>query len=331
MKILIAGGAGFIGSHLTKRLLTRGDEVTVVDSLITGRESNLNSVKKHPNFAFHKVDINHPQAVQWLNFSPFQKTGGFDAVLNLASPASHDDFKTIPIHILETGSVGNTRLLKLAKKSNAKFLLASTSEVYGDPEVHPQKETYNGCVDPVGRRSCYDEAKRFAEATTTTFHNVYGTDIRIARIFNTYGEHMNPHDGRVINTFIKQALRNKPLSIYGKGTQTRSFCHVWDLVEGLVKLLDLENSPVQHKPINLGNPTELTVFSLAEAIIEMTNSKSEIQFVPMPLEREGDPKLRCPDIYLAKLHLKWEPKIQLHEGLRRTIKYFIEEEQISVI
>jgi len=331
MKVLIAGGAGFIGSHLTERLLSRGDEVTVVDSLITGRESNLDFVKEHPKFAFHKVDINHPQAVQWLNFSPYQKTGGFDAVLNLASPASPDNFKTIPIHILETGSVGNMRLLKLAKKSNAKFLLASTSEVYGDPEVHPQKETYNGSVNPVGRRSCYDEAKRFAEASTMSFHNVYETDTRIARIFNTYGEHIDPHDGRVINTFIKQALTNKPLPIYGKGTQIRSFCHVWDLVEGLVKLLDLDNPSVQHQPFNLGNPTELTVFSLAEAIIEMTNSNSQIEFLPMPLEREGDPKLRCPDITLAKLHLKWEPEISLHEGLKRTITHFVNNESIMGI
>jgi|TARA_B100001250_G_C19817272_1_gene799338 nucleoside-diphosphate-sugar epimerase len=331
MKVLVAGGAGFIGSHLTNRLLSRGDEVTVVDSLITGRESNLNSVREHPKFAFHKVDINHPQHSQWINFSPFQETGGFDAILNLASPASPDDFKTIPIHILETGSIGNMRLLELAEKSNAKFLLASTSEVYGDPEVHPQKESYNGSVNPVGRRSCYDEAKRFAEASTMTFCNVYGTDTRIARIFNTYGEHINPHDGRVINTFIKQALTNKPLPIYGKGTQTRSFCHVWDLVEGLVKLLDLEDCDVKNQPFNLGNPTELTVFSLAEAIIEMTNSSSRIQFLPMPLEREGDPKLRCPDITLAKQYLNWEPEVPLHKGLKRTVDYFVNNEQISGI
>ena len=331
MKVVIAGGGGFIGSHLTGRLLERGDKVTVIDSLVTGRMINVSRYGNHPNFSFHNMDINYPQYVQWLNLSPFEKTGNFDAILNLASPASPDDFKTMPIHILTTGSVGNMRLLDLAEKSNAKFLLASTSEVYGDPEIHPQKETYNGSVNPVGRRSCYDEAKRFAEATTMTFHNAYNTDTRIARIFNTYGERINPHDGRVINTFIKQALLDQPLPVYGKGTQTRSFCHVWDLVEGLVKLLDLENCDVKNQPFNLGNPTELTMFSLAEAIIEMTNSNSRIEFLPMPLEREGDPKLRCPDITLAKLHLKWEPEIELHEGLKRTITHFINNESISGI
>ncbi len=308
MRVLVAGGGGFIGSHLVDRFLGRGDTVVAVDSFVTGRRQNLEHLSTEDRFELveHDITLGLPEM------------GRFDAVLNFASPASPDDFATMPIEILEAGSVGNRRLLDLATACEARFLLASTSEVYGDPQVHPQREDYAGCVDPVGPRSCYDEAKRFAEAMTASYGHHRGADVAIARIFNTYGERMSPFDGRVVNTFIVQALAGLSLTVHGDGTQTRSFCHVTDLVGGLVALLDSDC----RGPVNIGEPTEVTVTEFAEMVIDVTGSSSSVTYMPLPDQRGGDPQRRCPDIGMARSVLGWEPRVRLVDGLTATVEHF---------
>ena len=308
MRALVAGGGGFIGSHLVDLLLGRGDEVVAIDSFVTGRRSNLSSAIGRTGFHLVEHDVT----------DPIPDLGDFDAVLNLASPASPDNFARFPLEILLVGSTGTRRLLDLAGDRGSRFLQASTSEVYGDPLSHPQGEDYLGNVDPVGLRSCYDEAKRFGEAMVSAHRRVLGTDTTIARIFNTYGERMAPADGRVVATFIEQALRGEPLSVYGSGNQTRSFCYVSDQVSGLVALLDSDVSG----PVNIGNPTEITMRGLAETIIDLTDSVSTVATVPLPPEREGDPSRRCPDISLARAVLGWEPVVGLRDGLLVMIDHF---------
>jgi dTDP-glucose 4,6-dehydratase len=308
----LAGGAGFVGSHLADSLIARGDSVVAVDNLVTGRVSNVEHLIGHQSFSLIEADITQglPES------SPL--SGHFDAVLDFASPASPDDFKTMPLEILAVGSTGTRNLLERAKADGAVFYLASTSEVYGDPLVHPQPESYWGNVSSTGPRSCYDEAKRFSEALTMAYHRVHGVNIRIVRIFNTYGERMRPNDGRVVNTFVCQALRGEPITLHGDGRQTRSFCHVSDEVRGLVALLDSGHQ----EPVNVGNPGEFTMRELAELVIELTGSTSLIINVPLPPEREGDPAQRCPDITLARALLNWEPTVDLREGLTRMIHHF---------
>lgn len=315
MRVLLAGGAGFIGSHLSEVLLSRGDEVVAIDNLSTGRRTNVASVIDHPNFTLIEADITTGLP---------SLTGRFDAVLDYASPASPDDFKTMPLEILAVGSTGTRNLLDRAVADGSRFFLASTSEVYGDPLVHPQPETYWGNVSSTGPRSCYDEAKRFSEALTMAYHRVHGVDVRIVRIFNTYGERMRPNDGRVVNTFVCQALRGEPITLHGDGCQTRSFCHVSDEVRGLVALLDSDYD----QPMNIGNPGEFTMRQLAELVVELTGSSSPIVTVPLPPEREGDPAQRRPDISLASSVLGWQPTVSLREGLTRMIAYFRDVEGI---
>ena len=315
MRVLLAGGAGFIGSHLSEVLLSRGDEVVAIDNLSTGRRTNVASVIEHPNFTLIEADITTGLP---------SLTGRFDAVLDYASPASPDDFKTMPLEILAVGSTGTRNLLDRAVADGSRFFLASTSEVYGDPLVHPQPETYWGNVSSTGPRSCYDEAKRFSEALTMAYHRVHGVDVRIVRIFNTYGERMRPNDGRVVNTFVCQALRGEPITLHGDGRQTRSFCHVSDEVRGLVALLDSDYD----QPMNIGNPGEFTMRQLAELVVELTGSSSPIITVPLPPEREGDPAQRRPDISLASSVLGWQPTVSLREGLTRMIAYFRDVEGI---
>lgn len=315
MRVLLAGGAGFIGSHLSEVLLSRGDEVVAIDNLSTGRRTNVASVIDHPNFTLIEADITTGLP---------SLTGRFDAVLDYASPASPDDFKTMPLEILAVGSTGTRNLLDRAVADGSRFFLASTSEVYGDPLVHPQPETYWGNVSSTGPRSCYDEAKRFSEALTMAYHRVHGVDVRIVRIFNTYGERMRPNDGRVVNTFVCQALRGEPITLHGDGRQTRSFCHVSDEVRGLVALLDSDYD----QPMNIGNPGEFTMRQLAELVVELTGSSSPIITVPLPPEREGDPAQRRPDISLASSVLGWQPTVSLREGLTRMIAYFRDVEGI---
>lgn len=312
MRVLLAGGAGFIGSHMADALLACEHEVVVIDNFATGRISNVEHLAAHPLFTLIKHDIVH----DFPDHRQLQKQ--FDAVLDFASPASPNDFATMPLEILDVGSTGTRRLLERAVKDDAIFFLTSTSEVYGDPLVHPQPETYWGNVSSTGPRSCYDEAKRFSEALTMAYHRVHNLDVRIVRIFNTYGERMRPRDGRVVNTFVVQALTGEPLTLHGDGSQTRSFCHVSDEVRGLMLLLDSTTS----QPINIGNPDEFTMRQLAELIVEITGSDSEIISVPLPAEREGDPLQRCPDIQRAKEELNWEPSISLRDGLERMIAYF---------
>jgi len=315
MRVLLAGGAGFIGSHLSEVLLSRGDEVVAIDNLSTGRRSNVASVIDHPNFTLIEADITAGLP---------SLTGRFDAVLDYASPASPDDFKTMPLEILAVGSTGTRNLLDRAVADGSRFFLASTSEVYGDPLVHPQPETYWGNVSSTGPRSCYDEAKRFSEALTMAYHRVHGVDVRIVRIFNTYGERMRPNDGRVVNTFVCQALREEPITLHGDGRQTRSFCHVSDEVRGLIALLDSDYD----QPMNIGNSGEFTMRELAELVIELTGSASPIITVQLPPEREGDPAQRCPDISLASSVLGWQPNVSLRDGLTRMIAYFRDVEGI---
>ena len=315
MRVLLAGGAGFIGSHLSEVLLSRGDEVVAIDNLSTGRRTNVASVIEHPNFTLIEADITTGLP---------SLTGRFDAVLDYASPASPDDFKTMPLEILAVGSTGTRNLLDRAVADGSRFFLASTSEVYGDPLVHPQPETYWGNVSSTGPRSCYDEAKRFSEALTMAYHRVHGVDVRIVRIFNTYGERMRPNDGRVVNTFVCQALRGEPITLHGDGRQTRSFCHVSDEVRGLVALLDSDYD----QPMNIGNPGEFTMRQLAELVVELTGSSSPIITVPLPPEREGDPAQRRPDISVASSVLGWQPTVSLREGLTRMITYFRDVEGI---
>ncbi|MGD2278776.1 MAG: SDR family oxidoreductase [Candidatus Omnitrophota bacterium] len=307
MRILLTGGAGFIGSHLAEKLLEAGDQVICMDNLITGSLENIKHLSKRENFEFVKHDVSKYIVVE-------EKV---DFVLHLASPASPVDYLEHPIKTLKVGSLGTHNSLGVAKKCNAKFLLASTSEVYGDPLVNPQPETYWGNVNPIGPRGVYDEAKRFAEAITLAYHRSHGVDTKIARIFNTYGERMRSHDGRVVPNFVDQAVKNEPLTVYGDGSQTRSFCYVSDLVEGLVRLM---NSDL-NEPVNLGNPVEMSILEFAKKIKEITGCKSEIIYKDLPV---NDPKVRRPDITKAKDKLGWEPKVGLDEGLEKTIRWFRE-------
>ena len=298
---VVTGGAGFLGSHLCEFLMELGDDVICIDNLDTGSLENIEHIGQ-PEFTFLNHDVTQRVHID----------GPVDFIYHLASPASPIDYARLPLHTLKVGSQGTHNMLGLAKVKRARFLLASTSEVYGDPEVHPQPETYWGNVNPIGPRGVYDEAKRYAEALTMAYHRQQGLDTRIARIFNTYGPRMRPHDGRAIPTFLRQALTDKPLTVFGEGSQTRSFCYVEDLIRGLVALMSGE----YHMPVNLGNPTELSLLGLAEAVIEVTKSRSEIVFEALP---QDDPKVRRPDIALAREVLDWEPEIELREGLKRTI------------
>ena len=305
MRILVTGGAGFIGSHLCDRLLAEGHEVIAMDNLITGSADNIAHLAGRRDFQFIFHDVTNYIYVR----------GKLDAVMHLASPASPVDFTAIPIQILKVGSLGTHKALGLAQEKGARFLLASTSEVYGDPLVHPQPETYWGNVNPIGVRGVYDEAKRFAEAMTMAYHRVHGLDTRIARIFNTYGERMRLNDGRVVPNLVGQALRGEPLTVYGDGSQTRSFCYVSDLVDGLYRLL----MSGEVNPVNLGNPHETTILEFAELINRLTGNKAGIVFRPLPPD---DPRQRRPDITRARTILGWEPRISLEEGLERTITWF---------
>lgn len=305
MRVLIAGGGGFIGSHLADALLARGDEVIAVDNFISGRPDNIAHLADHDRFLFLEQDVTDPLLIE----------GPLDAVMDLASPASPNDFATIPLEILAVGSTGTRNLLDLAVIKQARFFLASTSEVYGDPLVHPQPESYWGNVSSIGPRSCYDEAKRFSEALTMAYHRVLDADVRIVRIFNTYGPRMRPDDGRVVGNFICQALREEPITLYGDGSQTRSFCYVDDEVRGLLSVLDGDLIG----PINVGNPGEFTMRELAEIVVDLTGSKSEIITMALPAEREGDPMQRCPDITLVSCTYGWKPEVSLREGLSKMI------------
>ena len=308
-RTLVTGGAGFLGSHLCEYLLDKGHEVICMDNLITGSKQNISGIKSG-NFRF----VNH-------NVSEFIKLdGNLDYILHFASPASPIDYLELPIQTLKVGALGTHNALGLAKAKKAVFLLASTSEVYGDPLVHPQPEEYWGNVNPIGPRGVYDEAKRFAEAITMAYHRTHGINTKIVRIFNTYGPRMRIKDGRAIPNFLKQALTGKDLTVYGNGSQTRSFCFVSDLIEGICRLLISE----QNEPVNIGNPNEMTIRNLADKILQATGSKSKIVQVPLP---EDDPKTRQPNITLAKILLNWEPKVSLDEGLEPTLKYF--KEQLS--
>jgi dTDP-glucose 4,6-dehydratase len=303
--ILITGGAGFIGSHLADRLIKDLNKVIVVDNLVTGSIKNIEHLLSNPNFNFIEHNVSEHIYI----------TEEIDWVMHLASPASPVDFEKLAIPILKVGSLGTHNALGLAKEKHAKFFLASTSEVYGDPEIHPQPESYFGNVNPVGPRGVYDESKRFAEAITMAYHRKHDIDTRIVRIFNTYGPRMRVDDGRVVCTFLYQALNNKDITLCGDGSQTRSFQYVDDLVEGFVRLMGVD----YNSPVNIGNPNEFTVKELAQKIIAMTDSKSKLTSIPMP---EDDPKRRRPDIRLARELLEWKPKIELDEGLERSLSYF---------
>lgn len=305
MRIVITGGAGFLGSHLVDFFIERGDEVICVDNLITGSLDNIQHHLDKKKFTFIKQDV-----TQYLDID-----GPIDFVFHFASPASPVDYQKLPIQTLKVGSLGTHNALGLAKNKDAGFLLASTSEVYGDPLVNPQKEEYWGNVNPIGPRGVYDEAKRFAEALTMAYHRTHGLKTKITRIFNTYGPRMRMNDGRVIPNFINQALNNQPLTVFGDGSQTRSFGYYSDLIGGVVKLMESSFS----EPVNLGRPTEMTVLELAKLIIKITGSKSKIEFLPLP---ENDPKVRQPDITRAKKYLNWQPKVELEAGLSKTIEYF---------
>ena len=313
MKVIITGGAGFIGSHLCDRFLADGHTVVCVDNMITGAHANIEHLKSNARFQLLDHDISKPLEIN----------GAIDFIFHFASPASPIDYLKLPIQTLKVGSLGTLNALGMAKAKKAKFFLASTSEVYGDPQVHPQKESYWGHVNPVGPRGVYDEAKRFAEALVMAYHRTHGVDTRIIRIFNTYGPRMRMQDGRAIPAFITQALKNEPISAFGDGSQTRSFGYIDDLVEGIVRL----SRSSYHEPVNIGNPEEYTILQLAEKIIEFTKSKSSVEFHPLP---QDDPKQRCPDITVAKRELKWEPKIKLTEGLRPTIEWFAKQMGVSV-
>jgi dTDP-glucose 4,6-dehydratase len=310
MRVLVAGGAGFIGSHLCDALVARGDEVVATDNLSTGRRDNVAHLIDHDHFVLVEHDITESPG------AALSACGRFDAILDFASPASPDDFANLPLEILAVGSTGTRNLLDLASAHGARFLLASTSEVYGDPLVHPQDESYFGNVDPVGPRSCYDEAKRFSEALASAYERVRGVDVRIARIFNTYGERMRPDDGRVLTNFVTQALGGRPITLYGDGSRTRSFCYVADEVEGLLAVLDGHLVG----PVNVGNPEEVTIREVAELVRELTGSMSDIVEVPLPAEREGDPQRRRPDIARIERELGWRPTTPLDAGLARMIE-----------
>lgn len=305
MRILISGAAGFIGSHLCDRLLADGHTIVGLDNLLSGRAHNIAHLEDHPGFEFRHQDVTEPFTVE----------GNFDVVLHLASPASPREYMECPVETLMVGSVGTRNMLEQALAHNARFLVTSTSECYGDPAEHPQRESYWGNVNPVGPRSCYDESKRFAEAITMAYHRRFGLRTRIARIFNTYGPRMKLNDGRVVPAFLDQALRGQPITVFGDGSQTRSFCYVSDLVDGLIRLLQSEEA----YPVNLGNPHELSMSAFAEYIRELTGSASPVVYHPLP---EDDPRRRQPDISKAKALLGWEPRVPLREGLEQTIAYF---------
>ena len=305
MRIVVSGAAGFIGSHMCDRLLADGHSVVALDNFLTGNRRNLAHLEDEPRFGF----------IEWDITQPFSIEGPVEGVVNMASPASPKDYLEHPIETLDVGSIGTRRMLELAREKRARYLVTSTSECYGDPLVHPQVETYWGNVNPVGPRSCYDESKRFAEAITMAYHRKHGVRTNIARIFNTYGPRMKLDDGRVVPAFLDQALRGQPLTVFGDGSQTRSFCYVSDMVEGLCRLM----LSGERYPVNLGNPSEMTILEFAERIRRMTGSQSEIVFRPLP---EDDPKQRCPDIGKARALLGWEPRVGLEEGLRFTVEYF---------
>ena len=309
MRVLITGGAGFLGSHLCDYFLARGHEVIAMDNLITGTTANIEHMAGHERFLFIKHDVTNYIYV----------AGHVDAVLHFASPASPIDYLEWPIPTLKVGALGTHKVLGLAKDKGARFLLASTSEVYGDPLVHPQREDYWGNVNPIGPRGVYDEAKRFAEAMTMAYHRYHDVDTRIARIFNTFGPRMRLHDGRVVPNFIAQALRGQPLTVYGDGSQTRSFCYVSDTVEGIYRLL-MSGEP---EPVNIGNPNEMTILEFARRIIALTGSSSEIALVqPEDTRIRDDPRVRQPDIGKARQVLGWEPQVSLEDGLRITVEWF---------
>lgn len=304
-KVLVTGGAGFLGSHLCDRLIERGDEVLCVDNLFTGTKANIAHLLSHPRFEFMRADITFPLYVE------------VDEIYNLACPASPIHYQFDPVQTTKTSVVGAINMLGLAKRVKAKILQASTSEVYGDPEIHPQVESYRGCVNPIGIRACYDEGKRCAETLFFDYHRQHKLPIKVMRIFNTYGTRMHPNDGRVVSNFIIQALRGEDISIYGDGSQTRSFCYVDDLIDGMIKLMD---SRIDFTgPVNIGNPSEFSILELANEILCLTHSKSKLIFHPLP---QDDPKQRKPDITLAQKELDWTPKVALKEGLKHTIEYF---------
>ena len=304
-RVLITGGAGFLGSHLCERFINDGHDVICIDNLITGTCDNIAHLFGSPKFRFIKHDV-----TEYLYVA-----GPVDHILHFASPASPIDYLELPIQTLKVGALGTHKVLGLAKDKRARFLLASTSEVYGDPLIHPQPESYWGNVNPIGPRGVYDEAKRFAEALVMAYHRVHRIETRIARIFNTYGPRMRPNDGRVISNFVTQALRNKPITVYGDGSQTRSFCYVDDLIEGISRLLFSDET----EPVNVGNPNEMSVLELARLVQKLANSRSGIVMQPLPVD---DPKVRQPEISRARRTLGWEPKVSLREGLERTIEYF---------
>ena len=304
-KILVTGGAGFIGSHLCEKLLKEGNEVICLDNFFTGTKNNIIHLIENPYFEIIRHDIEEPILLE------------VDEIYNLASPASPIHYQKDPVKTVRTNVMGAINVLDIAKRCGAKILQASTSEVYGDPKIHPQIEEYRGNVNPIGPRACYDEGKRCAETLFFDYYREYHVDIKVVRIFNTYGPKMAIHDGRVVSNFIIQALQNQDITIYGNGNQTRSFCYVDDLVNGLIKMMNSN----QHGPINIGNHNEFTILELAKIIIKFTNSKSKIIFKSLP---QDDPKQRQPDISKAKKYLNWEPKIKLEEGLKKTIKYFKE-------
>ena len=306
-RILVTGGAGFLGSHLTDRLLTAGHEVLCADNLFTGTKRNIERLIGHPRFEFVRHDVTFPLYVE------------VDEIYNLACPASPIHYQHDPVQTTKTSVHGAINMLGLAKRLRCKILQASTSEVYGDPSVHPQPEAYWGNVNPIGIRSCYDEGKRCAETLFFDYHRQHGVEIKIARIFNTYGPRMHPCDGRVVSNFIVQALREEPITLYGQGEQTRSFCYVDDLIQGLIALMD---TPADFTgPVNLGNPTEFTILELAKLILQLTDAQSDLVYLPLP---QDDPQQRRPDISLATTRLGWQPRVALEEGLKPTIGYFME-------
>jgi dTDP-glucose 4,6-dehydratase len=304
LRALVTGGAGFLGSHLCDALLAEGYSVVAVDNLLTGRRANLHHLRNEPRFEFRELDINE-------SFD----CGPVDYVFHFASPASPVDYMAHGVETLKVGSLGTIHALEVARRHNAKYLVSSTSECYGDPLQHPQKETYWGNVNPIGPRSVYDEAKRFTEAVTMAYHRYYKVDTRISRIFNTYGPRMQLNDGRVIPNFMKQALQGEPLTVYGDGSQTRSFCYVSDEIDGFIRL----SKASEHLPVNIGNPVEFTILECALKVIEVTGSSSSIQYEPLPTD---DPKQRQPDITKARTLLGWEPKVDLTAGLRLSLDYF---------
>jgi dTDP-glucose 4,6-dehydratase len=307
MRVAITGAAGFLASHLVDQFLADGHDVIGLDNFLTGRPENLSHLSSEPRFVFREHDVSVPWSVE----EPL------DGVLHLASPASPPDYQAFPVETLKVGSYGTLNALEVAREHGARFFLASTSEVYGDPLVHPQPESYWGNVSSTGPRSMYDEAKRFAEAATTTYRRTFGIDVRIVRIFNTYGPRMRPADGRVVSNFIVQALRGEPLTVYGDGSQTRSFCSVSDEVDGITRLFHSN----EQDPVNIGNPGEFTMLELAEVVLELTGSKSEVRHLPLPPD---DPKVRKPDIARARAVLGWEPRVALREGITSTVAHFRE-------